>query len=1279
MKINLKNLSSALIIFLVISFLLSAAVIRTVVPKIDEYSEDLKSWINGESFYEIDFSAVNARWTVSGPELIFDYPRLVEKNSKTTILSADQLLAEIGIIDFLLGRSLAFDHLKVSNLDIILEYSTTHGLSVQGKEYKDLLALFSIGEKKIEEFKIEGDALNVSIKLTSLSKEFDLFLPITTIEINENELLFDTSFDLPESFGKTMLFSATKRLLSEDNSSAWSLYVEGDGLSLSQWLNLTSFKYDRDLSGLINLDSWMEFDHGRLQKVTSDVSIVDLKNSADVNSPIGISSRLEFSRNDFGWLAVADKFQFESEGRYTPESRIEIQAYESNSNDNLTLDSSISYIALEDLRILSGWLRVDFLENILKYNPNGIIRDASLNISNIDDISSRFDFSTRLSDVNIEIPIKKHSVTNIMGLNGEFFLNQTGGRINLESQNLRLKSDDFIDDDLSLSNIGGSIIWRENSEGIVFLSDQIVMKNSYFDMSSSLEITWPKNKKLPYVDIESFWNIDDVVPFKRLLPKKYINPNLYDWIQEAFLSGSVKNGKMKIAGMLENFPFKERTGIFQVRAKAEDMVLNYARNWPDAKIISMDFELDSDHIFSLKNQSIHAGMIMENAMLEIKDLSEPELSIVSNASSDLETINNFLVSTPIDDYFGGMLRKMSFLGTAEYDVDIKMPLRLKEREKYNFITGVKFYDSSIDVEELDPVISNLNGFISISRKNIFTDNLNARWLDSDVKISASRAPEDDLFLNSIVSIKGKTSTKKIEDQFNLSFDEKVSGTSNFEVNLNIPKYDLDNPSPFFINVSADLDHISINLPEPFKNLSNSKKILDLNIFFPEKDLISYRGGIDKDISWNLNFKNEINDWNFERGSLVLGAKDYSDSNSRGLHIRGEIKYFDFEEWEQPSESSNKKQDNLYKNIIRSADVRVGNLMIFGRSFPNQRIIVNKGSTDWIIETEGEKADGNISLPYTINYDDPLNIDMNKLYIGDVEKEWGSTNADPLDYPSINIEIDDFSYSNYRLGSLKASFLKTEDGLRARDLISVDQSFSIEGDFGWIIDDQSEIGSTTYVKAVLKSNDVSDTLSKLDYQPIIDSDDLELNIDVKWEGGPNRDFLNELDGKFDVQLGSGQLEEVEPGAGRVFGLLSIVALPRRLSLDFRDVIEKGFGFDEILGSFEVTKGRASTCNLSLKGPAADVGIIGSVDLAQMKYNQSAIVSTNFGNTLPLVGAVVAGPPAAAALLVFSQIFKKPLQEMAQIYYDIKGSFEDPDVKNTSASYFSLLSEEFKCSQ
>ena len=93
---------------------------------------------------------------------------------------------------------------------------------------------------------------------------------------------------------------------------------------------------------------------------------------------------------------------------------------------------------------------------------------------------------------------------------------------------------------------------------------------------------------------------------------------------------------------------------------------------------------------------------------------------------------------------------------------------------------------------------------------------------------------------------------------------------------------------------------------------------------------------------------------------------------------------------------------------------------------------------------------------------------------------------------------------------------------------------------------------------------------------------------------------------------------------------------------------------------------------------DIGILGSVDLVEMFYKQKAIVSTNFGNTLPIVGAVVAGPPAAAALLLFSQIFKKPLQEMAQIYYDIGGSFDDPNVENINADSFARMINEYECS-
>ena len=160
----------------------------------------------------------------------------------------------------------------------------------------------------------------------------------------------------------------------------------------------------------------------------------------------------------------------------------------------------------------------------------------------------------------------------------------------------------------------------------------------------------------------------------------------------------------------------------------------------------------------------------------------------------------------------------------------------------------------------------------------------------------------------------------------------------------------------------------------------------------------------------------------------------------------------------------------------------------------------------------------------------------------------------------------------------------------------------------------------------------------------------------------------LDGEVRLRLADGELEEVEPGAGRMLGLVSFVALPRRLSLDFRDVFGKGFSYDKIDGTFEVEDGVASTCDLSLEGPAANIGIVGQVDFAANEWQQGAVISANVGNTLPLVGAVVGGPPGAAAMLIFSQIFKEPLEEVGQVFYGITGPWDDPAIEPVNAGDF-----------
>jgi uncharacterized protein YhdP len=203
---------------------------------------------------------------------------------------------------------------------------------------------------------------------------------------------------------------------------------------------------------------------------------------------------------------------------------------------------------------------------------------------------------------------------------------------------------------------------------------------------------------------------------------------------------------------------------------------------------------------------------------------------------------------------------------------------------------------------------------------------------------------------------------------------------------------------------------------------------------------------------------------------------------------------------------------------------------------------------------------------------------------------------------------------------------------------------------------------------MTSSDIEKTMYRLDYDPGIASDDFSMNFDIDWSGGPRDDFRESLNGDVSVRIGIGQLSDVEPGAGRMFGLMSVVALPRRLSLDFRDVFNKGFGFDQIRGRFRLDQGQTYTCNLALEGPAAQIGVVGRASLVDRDYDQTAVVSASFGNALPVVGAVLGGPTVAAVVLIFSQIFKKPLSEVGQIYYGISGSWDEPLIETATAEQF-----------
>ena len=147
---------------------------------------------------------------------------------------------------------------------------------------------------------------------------------------------------------------------------------------------------------------------------------------------------------------------------------------------------------------------------------------------------------------------------------------------------------------------------------------------------------------------------------------------------------------------------------------------------------------------------------------------------------------------------------------------------------------------------------------------------------------------------------------------------------------------------------------------------------------------------------------------------------------------------------------------------------------------------------------------------------------------------------------------------------------------------------------------------------------------------------------------------------ELSVRDGQIVELEPGAGRLLGLLSIAELPRRLSLDFRDFFNRGFAFNRIEGDIHVESGGARSDGLVMDGPAATIHIAGHTDLRARTYDQTVEVLPKSGNVLTAVGAIAGGPVGAAVGAMANAMLRKPLSGLGATTYRITGPWDEPQV-------------------
>ena len=156
-------------------------------------------------------------------------------------------------------------------------------------------------------------------------------------------------------------------------------------------------------------------------------------------------------------------------------------------------------------------------------------------------------------------------------------------------------------------------------------------------------------------------------------------------------------------------------------------------------------------------------------------------------------------------------------------------------------------------------------------------------------------------------------------------------------------------------------------------------------------------------------------------------------------------------------------------------------------------------------------------------------------------------------------------------------------------------------------------------------------------------------------------LVRLSGDAELTILDGVLNNVEPGSGRYVGLFSLSALPRRLALDFSDVVVKGMEFNKIDGSFRIEEGVLYTNDMRMEGPAATIEIRGKTGIPDRTYDQRISVTPEISQSLPVIGAVSAGSTVGWGLLLLQNLFKKVIDDAVEIEYLVTGSWDDPNIE------------------
>ncbi|MFT4101304.1 MAG: YhdP family protein [Burkholderiaceae bacterium] len=779
----------------------------------------------------------------------------------------------------------------------------------------------------------------------------------------------------------------------------------------------------------------------------------------------------------------------------------------------------------------------------------------------------------------------------------------------------------------------------------------------------------------PVVDLAGRLQRARATSVARYLPLS-VPPPVRQWVAQAVRAGDSDDVKLALAGDLHEFPFERpgAQGRFRVDVRLRGGRLQFAPGWPALERIAgrLTFERASMQA-KIDDATLH-GAPVAGTQLRIADFHQGVLDIQGRTTAPANRLIGLVNASPLERFVNGALREASATGNVDLALNARIPLHPNEPNEFD--AALTLHDNDFLLGPGKPVLGAMRGALMIGHGGVAARGVSARLLGGPVHVDASTSTPGHVALHA----RGGLSLEGLRALSDNPLTRKLDGHADYEADVDIDARGVK------LTLSSDLVGVTSELPPPFAKRAG--------VAMPLRVVSSPAPAAADGFTTSITLGDAVRmriarRFDAKAGRALIDRAAFAMNTEpvlpeSGLSVALNLPRVDFDAWgaAMASASIGQPDENLggefapgFSLLPKHVSVLTDELLVGGKSLRDVVFGATRQQGIWQANVSAREVDGYFSWR-----DAPPGQPLGKLTARFTRLEIPPSRrqeiesimeTDRTDLPELDVTAEELVLNNHRLGRLELiAGNGSEAGRPAwklQHLRIAHPAATLEAAGVWAQRSRRDADPATRTTALdfkLELRDSGTLLNDLGVRDAIRAGAGEIHGHLDWAGSPLAIDYPSLRGRIGIALGKGQFLKTEPGLAKLIGVLNLQSLPRRLSLDFRDIFAEGFAFDEINGDVRVDRGVAHTDDLKMNGVQARVHLRGDADLAHETQSLDVEVRPHLNAGLASLAYAAVNPVIGLGSFVAQFMLRAPLEQAFTYEYRVTGPWADPVVVEKS---------------